>query len=106
MLEIISAIISSKLFWVTLFQWAVFTPLVRIATSFIRLRVNQYLVMLADLLVLFGVAFLVFAVPLFILDMFPLPVRHEKSAFIVGFGVGGLLSVQLKKLIDKWLGEL
>jgi hypothetical protein len=104
MWNLIDEVVSSKLFWVTLCQWAVLVPLIDLAQRTIVRRANGSLLSaLADLLIMLVVAFLVLAVPLFAVNLFPLPIAKERSAFLAGAIVGGMLSILLRRQMRRWL---
>ena len=103
MAPIIENILSSKLFWVTSCQWAIFLPLVALVQRQIKWRSSRspLLVAAIDMGLLFAVGAIVIAAPLYFFGLLPIPAADERPAFVSGFVIGGLMSLLLKRLIPQ-----
>ncbi len=100
----LSDLVLSKLFWVTTVQWFLLMPAVTLAQGLCpRFSNSPLITSFADLAIFFLVGFLILAVPLFPLELYPLPIAGQKGALIAGFIVGGAASVFLRRRVYGYL---
>jgi hypothetical protein len=102
LLEFVSQLIFSKLFWVTLMQWFLLAPAsIAVSRWLVVRRDLGLLTALLETAVMLTTMALILIVPLYVLGLFPLRfVGDQKAQYLIAVAIGGIASIPLKQRIQ------